>query len=544
MEKNETYGKNVLTEPFINKGTAFTDEERTRLHLHGLLPAAVETLSEQVNRACKKLSALTENYAKNQYLMSIYNSNRTLYYAIVGAYTEELLPVIYTPTIADAVTHFSRDFVLPHDAAYLDTAHPERIEEALKSATASLDAVDVMVITDGEGVLGIGDWGVGGVMISVGKLAVYTVASGLDPRRVLPVVIDNGTANPELLADPDYIGKKVERKTGGEYLAYIDEFVKVASQLFPDVLFHWEDFGRGNAATILETYQDKITTFNDDIQGTGIMMAAAVYAVAEVTEKTIDAHRYLIFGGGTAGIGIADQIRCELMLTGLTESEAYDKIYIVDRFGLVTQSLSALTEGQKRYARREPLLAGLSVLTEIIEAVKPSVLIGCSGQPGAFTEEAVRKMLDFNERPAILPISNPTKLCEATAEDLIKWTNGKALVVTGSPSSPVFFEGHTYVIGQANNALLYPGLGLGIVVAKASTVTENMLSKAAGAISSLQDLSQLGAPILPPLKFVREASRYVAQAVVQAAIDDGVATRKIQDVQKAVEQEIWSPRYD
>ncbi len=540
----EYRGKNVLTKPFLNKGQAFTDEEREKYGLQGLIPAAIEPLEQQVAASYEKLVQLSDDYVKNQYLMTIYNSNRVLYYAIVRQHVEELLPVIYTPTIADAVTNFSRDFVLPHGALYLDTDHPEQLEAAMLAASSDLEQVDVMVITDGEGVLGIGDWGVGGVMISVGKLAVYTVAAGLNPHRVLPVVIDNGTENSELLADPYYVGKKCARKTGAEYLAYIEQFVKTAKKLFPSVLFHWEDFGRGNAAAILAEYQDKITTFNDDIQGTGIMMAAAVYAVAEVTQKPITAHRYLIFGGGTAGIGISDQIRQEMLLTGLTSEQAYAQIYLVDRYGLVTEEMADLTEGQRRYARPEKNLTGLSNLTEIIEAIKPTVLIGCSGQAGAFSEDAVRKMAEFNERPAILPISNPTKLCEATAADLIKWTDGRALVVTGSPSAPVKFDNVEYIIGQANNALLYPGLGLGIVVSKASTVTKNMLSKAAGAISALQDLSQAGAPILPPLQYVREASRLVAEAVVQAAIDDKVATRKITDVKAAVENEIWEANYE
>ncbi|GAB2025701.1 NAD-dependent malic enzyme [Lactovum odontotermitis] len=539
------YGKNVLTKAFLNKGQAFTDKEREKYGLQGLIPAAVETLETQTSAVYKKLTQISDNYAKNQYLMTIYDSNRVLYYATVAAHVEELLPVIYTPTIADAVTNFSRDFVQGHGALYLDTDYPEMLEAAMRAAASDLEQVDVMVITDGEGVLGIGDWGVGGVMISVGKLAVYTVAAGLNPRRVLPVVIDNGTENPELLADPHYVGKKCARKTGSDYLAYIEQFVAAAKKLFPGVLFHWEDFGRGNAAAILAQYQDKITTFNDDIQGTGIMMAAAVYAVAEVTKKPITEHRYLIFGGGTAGIGISDQIRQEMRLTGLSDEEAYARIYVVDRYGLVTADMADLTEGQQRYARSdEENLKNLTDLTQIIEAVQPTVLIGCSGQPGAFTEAAVRKMAEINDRPAILPISNPTKLCEATAENLIQWTNGRALVVTGSPSAPVEFDGVEYIIGQANNALLYPGLGLGIVTAKASTVTKNMLSKAAGAISALQDLSQAGAPILPPLQYVREASRLVAEAVVQAAIDDGVAARVITDVKAAVENEIWEAKYE
>ncbi|WP_239255360.1 NAD-dependent malic enzyme [Listeria ilorinensis] len=536
-------GKALLAQPFFNKGTAFTEEERARYGLHGLLPTAVLTLEEQVALEYEKIIDLASDYQKNQHLMAIYNTNRMLYYAIVGAHMVEFLPVIYTPTIADSVTRFSRDYMWPNDAVYLDSDHPERIEEALIAASEGLEQVDLLVITDGEGVLGIGDWGIGGVMISVGKLSVYTIAAGMNPERVLPIVIDNGTHRAELLDDPYYLGKKEPRKTGQSYLSYIDQFIQIAQKLFPKVLFHWEDFGRGNASVILEKYRDQITTFNDDIQGTGVMMAAAVHAIAEVTQKSIMAHKYLIFGAGTAGVGVTEQIKQELVLAGMSEAEAISRFYLVDRDGLITDEMVNLTSGQKRYARSEAEFRGLKDLAAIIEAVRPSVLIGTSGQPGAFTEEVVRKMAAYNTRPAILPISNPTKLCEAKAEDLIEWTDGSALVVTGSPSAPVDYKGVTYQIGQANNALLYPGLGLGIVVAKASTVTEQMLSSAANGIAGLQDLSRRGAPILPPVSLVREASRMVAEAVVQAAIDEGVATREITDVAGAVRAEVWDYGY-
>ncbi|WP_099222750.1 NAD-dependent malic enzyme [Listeria costaricensis] len=536
-------GKALLEQPFLNKGTAFTEEERTRHGMHGLLPTAVRTLAEQVQLEYEKMGDLADNYQKNQHLMALYNTNRTLYYAIVAAHVTELLPVIYTPTIADSVTRFSRDYVWPNDAVYLDSDHPERIRQALVAGAENLEQVDLLVITDGEGVLGIGDWGIGGVMISVGKLSVYTIAAGMNPGRVLPIVIDNGTNRAELLDDRYYLGKKAPRKTGQSYLAFIDQFIQIAKELFPKVLFHWEDFGRGNASVILEKYREQITTFNDDIQGTGVMMAAAAHAIAVVTEKPVTAHKYVIFGAGTAGVGVTEQIKQKLVLAGLSEAEAVSRFYLVDRDGLITDEMAELTDGQRKYARSEVEFRGLKDLAAIVEAVRPSVLIGTSGQPGAFTEEVVRKMATYNARPAILPISNPTKLCEAKAEDLIKWTDGTALVVTGSPSAPVDYKGVTYQIGQANNALLYPGLGLGIVVAKASTVTEQMLSSAANGIAGLQDLSRLGAPILPPVSLVREASRMVAEAVVQTAIDEGVATREITDVAQAVRDEVWEVGY-
>ncbi len=538
-------GKEILANPFLNKGTAFTQEERQQLGLTGLLPTAFRTLEQQSDIEYAKVSKLETPYEKNKYLMTIYNSNRILYYRIVVDHLSELMPVIYTPTIADAVTNFSADYENPNEAVYLDGDHPEQIRAALENGAKDLEAVDLMVITDGEGVLGIGDWGICGVMISVGKLAVYTAAGGMNPKRVLPVVIDNGTNREELLNDPNYLGAKHPRREGAEYDKFIAQLVKDASDLFPGVLFHWEDFGRGNANRILQQYRDKICTFNDDIQGTGVMMSAAMNAVAEVTKKPVTQHRYVIFGGGTAGCGVSDQILLEMTLQGMSEEEAKKHFYLVDRYGLVIDDMEGLTEGQKRFARsREEFPENITDLAQIIDAVKPSVLIGTSGQPGRFTQEVVEKMAQINERPAILPISNPTKLCEAKAEDVIRWSKGTALVVTGSPSQPVEYEGTSYIIGQANNALLYPGLGMGIVIAKAKTVTDGMLSAAAHGIVSLQDLSQKGAPILPPVKYVRQASKLVAAAVVRAAITDGVNTVEIPDVDKAVEEAIWEPVYD
>lgn len=537
-------GKAILNNPFLNKGTAFSLAERADLEIEGLLPSAVQTLAQQIEVTYAQLSQLESRYAKNKFLMNLYNTNRILYYALVGEHVKELLPVIYTPTIADSVREFSTDFVRPNDAVYLDVNHPETIEAVLKNASHDLEQVDLLVITDGEGVLGIGDWGVQGVMISVGKLAVYTVAAGMDPRRVLPIVIDNGTNRKELLEDPNYLGNRQERKTGQEYWDYIDQFVTTAKTLFPKVLFHWEDFGRGNASVILEKYRNEVTTFNDDIQGTGVMMSAALNSVAEVTKKPVQDHTFVIFGAGTAGIGVTEQIKLEMTLNGLSEEEANKRFYLVDRFGLVTKDQENLTEGQQRFARDKSEFEGsLSTLAEVIKAVKPSVLIGTSGQAGSFTKEIIEDMASFNERPAILPISNPTDLQEATAKDILTFTNGRGLVVTGSPSEPVTIGDVTYHIGQANNALLYPGLGLGIVISKASTVTDSMLSAAAHGIANFQDLSQPGMALLPPLDAVRPASKAVAMAVVNAAIKDGVATQEIQDVEQAVDSAVWKAIY-
>lgn len=540
----ELLGKQRLNHPFLNKGTAFTIEEREKYQLQGLLPATVRTIEEQYQEVYGQLQTLQSPLEKHHYLMEVHNRNRVLFFYIIGKHVQELLPIIYTPTIADAVTDYQEYFQMYQDAVYLSVQDPEGIRKALENGSRDLGEIKLMVITDGEGVLGIGDWGVQGVAIVVGKLAVYTVASGIDPRTVLPVVIDAGTNNTALIENPVYSGNRMPREKGESYYDFIDRFVTVASELFPGVLFHWEDFGRDTAATILEKYQDKICTFNDDIQGTGIMMAAAVNSVAIVTEKPLTDHRIMIFGAGTAGIGIADQIRTEMMLAGLSETEAYNHFYLVDRYGLVCAYTKEMTSGQIRYARQEhEFPEPLTDLAAIIHAVQPSILIGSSGQPGAFTQEVIEAMTAYNERPAIMPISNPSKLCEAKAEDIIGWTKGKALVVTGSPSEPVEYEGTTYFIGQANNALLYPGLGFGIVVAQATRVTNNMLSAAANALAGLQDLSQPGSPLLPPVSQLREASILVASSVLNAAVADGVSIVETENAYEEVKKQIWDADY-
>lgn len=538
-------GQDLLRNPFLNKGTAFTEEEREKYGLTGLLPNAVRTIDEQEQIVYARTKAFEDNLEKHNYLMNLFDINRTLFYYVVGKHVTEFLPIIYTPTIGDAVINYSKNYETPKDAVFLSVDHPENIKKSIEAGLKDLDEIKLIVVTDGEGVLGIGDWGVQGVDISIGKLAVYTVAAGVNPKNVLPVVIDAGTNNEKLLNDPSYLGNKHKRVTGEKYDNFIDEFVKISTELFPEVLMHWEDFGRGNASRILEKYRSKICTFNDDIQGTGVMMVSAMNAIAEVTKIPVKDHKILVFGGGTAGIGISDQILLEKVRTGKSEEEAIKDFYIIDRYGLVTEDMKDLTDGQKKYARKKgEFEKPLTDIADIVAAVKPTVLIGCSGVHGAFSEAAVRKMAELNEKPAIMPISNPTKLAEATAKDLIEWTDGRALVVTGSPSAPVEYKGVTYKIGQANNALLYPGLGLGIIVAKAKTVSDAMLSAAAHGIATLQDLSKPGASILPPVARLKEASKLVATAVVEAAVKDGLNRANIDDAKKAVEKEIWEAKYE
>lgn len=537
-------GQDLLRNPFLNKGTAFTKAEREKYDLTGFLPDTLRTIDEQEKLSYDRSKDFDSNLEKHLYLMNIYDTNRTLFYYLVGKHITEFLPVIYTPTIGDAVINYSKNYDTPKDAVFLSVDHPENIKKSIELSLKDLDEIKLIVVTDGEGVLGIGDWGVQGVDISVGKLAVYTVAAGVNPKNVLPVVIDAGTNNETLLNDPSYLGNRHKRVTGKKYYDFIDKFVKISLELFPEVLLHWEDFGRGNARTILEKYREKICTFNDDIQGTGVMMNSAINAVARATNIPVEEHRVMIFGAGTAGIGVTDQIFLEKVRNGLSQEEAKKQFYLVDRQGLLTEDINDLTEGQKKYARpKGEFKKPLKDLAEIIREVKPSVLIGTSGVHGAFTEEVIKSMAEVNKKPAIMPISNPTKLCEATAQDMIKWSDGRALVVTGSPSDPVNYKGITYTIGQANNALLYPGLGLGIIVAKSRIVTDGMLSAAAHGIASLQDLSKPGAPILPPVAKLREASKLVATAVVEEAIKEGLNRVPISDARKAVENEIWEPCY-
>lgn len=536
--------QNILRNPFLNKGTAFTEEEREKYNIKGLLPSAVKTIDEQEALVYEMTKSIQDNLDKYLFLMNLYNTNRTLFYYTVGKHVTEFLPIIYTPTIGDAVMNYSKTFDTPKDAVFLSINDLDNIETSIKSALNDLEEIKLIVVTDGEGVLGIGDWGVQGVDISIGKLAVYTVAAGINPKNVLPVVIDAGTNNEKLLNDPLYLGNKHPRIKGDKYDEFIDKFVSTSLKLFPDALIHWEDFGRDNARRILEKYREKICTFNDDIQGTGVMMVSALNAVAKVTNIPVKDQKILVFGGGTAGVGVSDQILFEKIRSGLTEEQAKNDFYLVDRQGLIIEGMDGLTEGQEKYARKTgEIKEHLTDLVEIIRTVKPTVLIGTSGVPGAFTEEVVRAMAEINERPAIMPISNPTKLCEAKASDIIKWSDGRALVVTGSPSDPVEYKGVTYNIGQANNALLYPGLGLGIIVAKAKTVTDNMLSAAAHGIASLQELSEPGAPLLPPVSKLKEASKLVAISVVLETVKEGLNKKVILDATDAVTKEIWEASY-
>ncbi|EAG4148217.1 NAD-dependent malic enzyme [Listeria monocytogenes] len=539
-------GFDYMNNPLLNKGTAFSKEERASYPLDGLLPPIIETIEQQAVRIETQIENLETPLHKHQLLTNLYNENRTLYYYVVTKNVTDYLPIIYTPTIGDAVIQYHKEYTAPDEALFIDAFAPEKLSASIKNYAKNNPNIDMIVITDGEGVLGIGDWGVNGVKIAVGKLAVYTVAAGLAPDRVLPVVIDAGTNNETLLNDPLYLGNKRPRLSESEYDAFIASFVNVMKEVFPKAILHWEDFGRANASRILHNYRDKICTFNDDIQGTGAMVVAAVLATIQVSKIPLSEQKIIIFGAGTAGIGIADQLSAQWMReTGLPFESAKKHFYLVDRNGLVLDNMTDLTTGQKKYAHPSTEWSNVptDTLENLMEAVHPTMLIGCSGVTGAFKESIVKKMTQYTERPAILPLSNPTKLAEATASDLIQWTDGKALIVTGSPSKPVEYQHTTYEIGQANNALLYPGLGLGALVTRAKYITDGMLAAASMAVAEQISPNKAGAALLPHVRTLRETSRAVAIAVANQAIKENIHQVELTNVTEAIEREMWQPIY-
>ena len=535
----------ILNDPFLNKGTAFTQEERKELGLIGLLPPYVQTIEEQAAQTYAQMQTKVNNLEKRLFLMEIFNTNRTLFYYLFSQHLEEFNPIVYDPTIADTIEGYSDLFVEPQYAGYLDINHPENIEETLKNAADNRD-IRLIVVTDAEGILGIGDWGVNGVDISVGKLMVYTGAAGIDPSMVLPLVIDAGTNREELRNNPNYLGNRHERVRGERYYEFIDQFVQTAERLFPKLYLHWEDFGRMNAANILEKYRKNIPTFNDDIQGTGIVTLGGIFGAMDITgEKLVD-QVYLCYGGGTAGAGIASRVLREMVSQGLSEEEAYERFFMVDKQGLLFDDMDDLTPEQKPFAKNRanfPNADKLTDLLEVVKTVKPTILVGTSTQPNTFTKEVVEAMCQNTERPCIFPLSNPTKLAEASAEDLIAWSDGKAFVATGIPSDNVIYKGVEYIIGQANNALIYPGLGLGVLASEASLLTDEMIGAAAHSLSGITDITKPGAPVLPPFKYVADVSIKVAEAVAKKAQEQGLARAQEKDMAKAVRDFKWIPKY-
>ena len=535
----------ILNNPFLNKGTAFTLEERKGLGLIGLLPPYVQTIEEQASQTYAQMQTKVSDLEKRLFLMEIFNTNRTLFYYLFSKHLEEFNPIVYDPTIADTIEGYSDLFVDPQYAGYLDINHPENIEATLKNAAGNRE-IRLIVVTDAEGILGIGDWGTNGVDISVGKLMVYTGAAGIDPSMVLPLVIDAGTNRAELRNNPNYLGNRHERVRGDRYYDFIDQFVQTAERLFPKLYLHWEDFGRLNAANILEKYRKQIPTFNDDIQGTGIVTLGGIFGSLDISGEKLTDQVYLCYGGGTAGAGIASRVLREMVSEGLSEAEAYKRFFMVDKQGLLFDDMDDLTPEQKPFAKKRADFSNadkLADLLEVVKTVKPTILVGTSTQPNTFTKEIVESMCENTERPMIFPLSNPTKLAEASAKDLIEWSDGKAFVATGIPAGTVSYKGVDYVIGQANNALIYPGLGLGMLASEASLLTDEMIGAAAHSLSGIVNPGQPGAPVLPPFKYVADVSIKVAEAVAKKAQEQGLARAKETDMAKAVRDLKWYPEY-
>lgn len=542
-------GNALLANPLLNKGVAFSLEERRELGLCGLLPPIVMTIEEQVCRVYEQLQNQPDNLHRNIALGDLFHRNVVLFYRLLSEHLSELLPIVYTPTVGQAIQEYSHEYHRP-GGVYLSIDDPEGMEQAFANVAIAAEDIDLLVVTDSESILGIGDWGVGGINISIGKLAVYTAAAGIDPSRVLAVVLDVGTNNEKLLNDPLYMGNRHPRVKGERYEAFVDLFVQTVLRSFPGALLHWEDLGSVNARFILKKYGNHLLTFNDDIQGTGAVTLAAVKSACKITGQPLTEQRILVFGPGSAGIGNADQICAAMMLEGLSEQEARSRFWAYDQRGLLTDRTENVLDFQLPYIRSERECAGwqrqesgLISLLETVRRVKPTVLIGTSGVSGAFSEQIIKEMAKHTERPLIMPMSNPTVLAEAEPENLLKWTEGRALIATGSPFAPVMYNGTLYEIGQANNALVFPGLGLGAIVVKAKRFTESMFSAVADAVGTQVSLDREGAALLPKVEQLREVSVAVAVAVAETAIREGLAAVVPEDVEAAVRAAMWDCSY-
>jgi malate dehydrogenase (oxaloacetate-decarboxylating) len=540
-------GSAVLSAPTINRGTAFTLAEREALGLTGLLPTGVSSLDGQVRRVYAQYLEQANDLRKWVYLANLRDRNEVLFYRLLTEHISEMLPVVYTPTVGLAIERFSHEFRRPR-GVYLSVDHPEDVETALRNTGLDADDVDLLVATDSEGILGIGDQGVGGIEISIGKLAVYTAAAGIHPRRVLPVVLDMGTDNVKLLNDEMYLGERHARVRGQRYDDLIDAYVTAVGKVFPNAMLHWEDFGASNARRILNRYATEVCTFNDDMQGTAAVVLAAAFAAVRAAGTRISDQRVVIYGAGTAGLGIADMMRDQMVREGLSQEEATRRFYPLTREGLLVDDMPGLLDFQQPYARPRSDVADWSTgrtigLADVVAHARPTMMIGTSTHAGAFTEAIVREMAAHTERPIIMPLSNPTSKCEALPSDLINWTEGRVLTATGSPFAPVSYGGRSYAIAQANNALVFPGLGLGVTVARASRISDGMIAAAADAVAQLSDATAWGAALLPAMDNLRAVSATVAIAVAGCAAAEGLARVELDNPVHQVHQAMWRPDY-
>jgi malate dehydrogenase (oxaloacetate-decarboxylating) len=548
-DETKARGLAVLNSPQLNKGTAFSAEERKALGLTGLLPPDISTLGSQVKHAYIQYERLPDALSKNIYLTALHDRNEVLFYRLFSEHLRDMIPIVNDVTVGMAMEQYHHE-CRPPRGVYLSIDHAEAIEETFANLGVGSGDIDLILATDAEQILGIGDWGVGGIEVSIGKLAIYTAAGGVDPTRVIPVMLDVGTNRESLLEDPTYIGNRHPRVRGERYDAFIDAYVAAVTKLFPNALLQWEDFAPGNGRRILKKYRHRLCTFNEDIQGTGAITLAAAISAVRVCGTPLRNQRVVIFGAGTAGVGVADQLRDAMVREGLPKDEAARHFWFVDRQGLLTTSMGErLRDYQVTYARpsgesKTWIDDGSGIgLAEVVRRVKPTMLIGASTVSGSFTQDIVREMAAHTQRPIIFALSNPPARAEANPADLIAWTDGRALIATGSSFAPVTFKGITYVVAQVNNAMLYPGLALGTIVARATCISDGMFAAAANAVSSLVTVRQPGASLLPHIDDLRSVSATVAVAVAEVAVAEGLARIKFDDIVQQVQDAMWQPVY-
>ncbi len=542
-------GRLILVHPMANRGTAFTLDQREQLALSGLLPSRVTTMEEQLRRTFAQYSRSPSPLAKFVYLSQLRDRNEVLFYRLLSENLEEMMPIIYTPTIGEAIERFSHEYVGSR-GLFLSIDHPELLEQSLVNFELDADDVDLVVVTDAEGILGIGDQGIGGVQIAIGKLGVYTAAAGIHPRRAIPIVLDVGTDNLGLLNSDLYLGERHARVRGERYDAFIDFFVQAVTKQFPNAMLHWEDFGASNAHRVLNRYSNEICTFNDDIQGTAAVVLAAVLAAVRLTVMPLQQHRVLIHGAGTAGVGIADIIREAMVKAGLPAEDGFGQFYALNSRGLIVEDSSGVRDFQRPYARSRAEIDGWDVadpnrvtLEDVVRNAQPTILIGTSAQTGAFNQAVVSTMADYCERPIIMPLSNPTSRSEALPSDLLDWTDGRALIATGSPFGTIRHGEVYHTIAQANNALIFPGLGLGVSVVRAERVTDEMIYAAAAALAGLVNEYRPGAALLPAMGDLRLVAATVAMAVARTAEQQGLARSPMTDPINDIYDRMWKPEY-
>jgi malate dehydrogenase (oxaloacetate-decarboxylating) len=550
MQRTKKRGMAVLTTPLLNKGSAFTGLEREILGLDGLLPPVISTLESQVVSAYVQYQRLPDALGKNIYLTALHDRNEVLFFRLFSEHLREMIPIVNDRTVGMAMKHYHHECRRPR-GVYVSIDQPDGIEAAFRNLECRSGEIDLILATDAEQIFGIGDWGVGGIDIAIGKLAIYTAAGGIDPARVIPVMIDVGTNRESLREDPTYPGNRHARVRGERYDAFIDTYIKTAAKLFPQAVLQLEDFAPGNARRILDKYRGQFRTFSDDLQGTGAVTLAAVVSAMRVCGTPLRNQRIVIFGTGTAGIGIADFIRDVMVSEGLSEEAASRRFWCVDLQGLLTDDMGdRLRDYHETYARMATEVkgwrrddGGAIGLAEVVHQVRPTMLIGTSGSVGAFSEPIIREMAWHTDRPIIFPLSSPAPLAEATPADLIAWTDGRALIATGGSFTPVTYKGITHVIGQLNNAMLYPGVGLGTIVSRARYISVGMLVAAANALSSLVAVRLAGATLLPHIEDLRSVTVTVAVAVAEAALQEGLAGVRLVDIVQQVEDAMWQPEY-